>query len=236
MWFKIRCILIVLLLNRLWNNTVTISVIWCTVHSRKKFKRASCLCTYSTGHGRLRVWYQNNHLTLYNTREIPTLSRYGAWTSKITVKGNSPPPSFLSLSRFGGNEVVWTSFLLPSFCLSDLVGFLLLTLNRSLLFQLGEFSASCTWILKRLSLIFGSKQLGFIHVFVNRPFPVYSSEQRHQKLTLSLRKFSDLYRRVSRPPRVIMSAITGLVFGKRLFNQRTLHLFRYNVSALFLRI
>ena len=113
---------------------------------------------------------------------------------------NPHPPSFLSLSRLGGNEVVWKSFLLSSyvhpddqtqpflssFCLSDLVGFLLLTLNRSLLFQLGEFSASCTWLLKRLSLIFGSKQLGFIHVFVNRPFPVYSREQRRQKLSVHL--------------------------------------------------
>ena len=38
------------------------------------------------------------------------------------------------------------------------------------------------------------------------------------------------------PPRLSMCAVTGLVFGKRLFIQRTLHLFRYNVSALFLRI
>ena len=99
---------------------------------------------------------------------------------------------------------------ISSFCLSDLVGFLLLTLNRSLLFQLGEFSASCTWLLKGLSLIFGSKQLGFIHVFVNRPFPVYSSEQRHQKLTLSLRKFSDLYRRVSTSCNYVCYNWTGI--------------------------
>ena len=122
-----------------------------------------------------------------------------------------PPPSFLSLSRFGGNEVVWTSFLLPSFCLSDLVGFLLLTLNRSLLFQLGEFSASCTWLLKRPSLIFGSKQLGFIHEFVNRPLPCIFQGTKAPKIKC--------------PPRVIMCAITGLVFEKRLFNQKTLLFF-----------
>ena len=100
---------------------------------------------------------------------------------------------------------------ISSFCLSDLVGFLLLTLNRSLLFQLGEFSASCTWLLKRPSLIFGSKQLGFIHEFVNRPLPCIFQGTKAPKIKC--------------PPRVIMCAITGLVFEKRLFNQRTLLLF-----------
>ena len=78
----------------------------------------------------------------------------------------------------------------------------------------GGFLAVSKKIFSALWASFWSKNRGawipWIRHCVNRPFPVYSSEQRHQKLTLSLRKFSDLYRRVSTSCNYVCYNWTGI--------------------------